>query len=69
MRLSSIHLLHDDLMNEHFTHIDISHLNLDELISKVYNLIASKGENVIAIYTGRHPSFVSSAMWIFFFGK
>jgi len=32
----------------------------DELMSKLYNSIASKRENVIAIYTARHPSFVYS---------
>lgn len=28
-------------------------------MSKLYNSIASQRKNVIAIYTGRHPSFVS----------
>lgn len=32
----------------------------DELMSKLYNSIASKRANVIAIYTARHPSFVYS---------
>lgn len=31
----------------------------DELMSKLYNSLASERENVIAIYTARHPSFVS----------
>lgn len=35
-----------------------SPFNPDELISKLYNTIASKHENVTAIYTARRPSFV-----------
>jgi hypothetical protein len=31
----------------------------DELMSKLYESIAAQHENVIAIYTARHPSFVS----------
>lgn len=31
----------------------------DEIINEIYNSIAAKYENVIAIYTARYPSFVS----------
>ena len=31
----------------------------DEIISEIYNSIAAKYDNVIAIYTARYPSFVS----------
>lgn len=40
-------------------------INTDELMNKLYNSIASKRENVIAIYTARHPSFVSEIFAIF----
>lgn len=31
----------------------------DEIINKIYNSVAEKYKNVLAIYTSRHPSFVS----------
>lgn len=31
----------------------------DEIINEIYNSIAAKNENVLAIYTARYPSFVS----------
>lgn len=34
-------------------------INTDELMNKLFNSISLKRENVVAIYTARHPSFVS----------
>jgi uncharacterized protein YjgD (DUF1641 family) len=53
-------LCDDYIISRHVMLTVLINLNFaDELMSKLYNSIASKRENVIAIYTARHPSFVS----------